>query len=1220
MKNEIDDIIGSFVNKRLSDKIKEVLTSNKSAIVLDFNDIDQFSPELGDHLLKNPEETIDTIKYFVNEMSVPHKELDIAIRIKNLPKNAQMLIREIRSKHIGLFIQIQGLIKTAASVKPVASSIDFECQSCGHITKVEQKEMTQRAPSICTNCGKKGRFKIAKKYLVDTQRIMLEEAPEDLEGGEQPEHINVVLKKDLVDPKFERNIIPGNKVVVSGIINESAIYYPSGKRSNTSDTFLLASYVEAVEQGYEDIIVTKEEELAIKELANDKMIYSKFKNSIAPNIFGHDNIKEAIVMQLFGGVRKASASGNSVIRGDIHILLVGDPGTSKSSLLKYVTGIAPKARYVVGMGSSAAGLTATIIKDEATRSYILEAGALPLTNKGLLMIDELDKMNKDDRVAMHEALEQQSYSYDSKLLLSDGSEVKIGELVDKYMTIDKKHVTKGNSCEILDAKELNLKILTTDFNKIFETRAFQLSRHKSKKKMIRIKLQNGRELTVTPEHPVWVFENGRFETIPAQDLKKQMQVPIPSFLPVSGIDQGMPIEATAINNKLVHNDSSFCRWMGYLLTDGSYELNRGIKNGVNFTNTDISLIKDFYELTHKIFGIKSYVQIRKPKIIKDKYVSKTCYFVRATSKSIVLFLNALDSTILEKSNRKKIPDLLMRTSNKNISELLKAMFEGDGFATKNRIGLVSSCKEKIEQVNTLLLRFGINSTIYEEKLPSGKSFYKLTITGIKNLIKFKENIGFLSEKKNNTLLQQVAGKNTSTSRNDSINGVGNVLSDIARKLRVKPSTVVPQNINDVISSRKFIKAVTRLNEKTTEIQKAESRLFSDKNLSMEDLIKIRQTLKISCLDLGNNSEVSGSLINYWENKKIEDMSRSHPVYQKETIYRNALIKIINEMKEAIEAIKPLSDVAFGDIGFTKIKKIEKVKYENEWVYDVGVMPTHTLIVNGAVAHNSISISKANIHATLTAQTSVLAAANPKLGRFNPFDVISSQIELPPTLINRFDLIFILKDRPDKEMDALIAQRILEANRDINKNKPEIPPNIMKKYIAYAKQNIKPKMSMDAIKIIEEFYLKLRSQYSTEGEEVKPIPISARQLEAIVRLTEASAKVRLSEYATLEDAKRAVDLMMSYLSDVGVDSSTGQLDIDRIITGMPSSQRNTVLTVKSMIKSETDSMPMGSSVPLSKIYEDAEKAGIDTDKVDSAISILKREGEIFEPKPSFIKLL
>ncbi len=146
MKNEIDEIASSFVNKRLANKIKEVFTSNKNAIVLEFNDIDQFSPELGDYLLRNPEEALDTIKYYVNETSLPHKDLDLEIRVKNLPKNAQMLVREIRSRHMGLLIQVQGLIKTAASVKPVASAIDFECQSCGHITKVEQKEMTQRAP------------------------------------------------------------------------------------------------------------------------------------------------------------------------------------------------------------------------------------------------------------------------------------------------------------------------------------------------------------------------------------------------------------------------------------------------------------------------------------------------------------------------------------------------------------------------------------------------------------------------------------------------------------------------------------------------------------------------------------------------------------------------------------------------------------------------------------------------------------------------------------------------------------------------------------------------------------------------------------------------------------------------------------------------------------------------------------------------------------------
>ncbi len=676
MKKEFEDDISSFVSKKLGEEIKKVLSTNKGAIVIDFNDIDSYSPEIGDYILREPEEALADIKFFVGEATSPYKQFDIEVRIKNLPKTAQLLIREIRSKHISKIVQITGLIKLAASVRPVADSLDFECGACGHVIRVEQKERNQKQPSICPNCGRKGKFKIVSKKLIDTQRILLEEAPEDLEGGAQPEHIDVILKKDLVDPKFERNIIPGNKVVVTGVVSEHPVIYPSGKKSNTSEIFIAASYLEAVEQGYEDITVTKEEEIMIRELSKDKLIYTKFRNSIAPNIYGHDNIKDAIVLQMFGGVRKTSESGASTIRGDVHLLLVGDPGTAKSTLLKYVANVAPKARYVVGMGSSAAGLTATIIKDEATRSYILEAGALPLTHKGILMIDEIDKMNKDDRVAMHEALEQQT----------------------------------------------------------------------------------------------------------------------------------------------------------------------------------------------------------------------------------------------------------------------------------------------------------------------------------------------------------------------------------------------------------------------------------------------------------------------------------------------------------------------------------------------------------------ISISKANIHATLSAQTSVLAAANPKLGRFNPFDVISNQIELPPTLINRFDLIFILRDRPNKETDKLVAQRILEANKDIDKNKSEISIPIMKKYIAFAKQHIRPIITNEAMKIIEEFYLKLRAQYLTEGEEVRPIPISARQLEAVVRLTEASAKVRLSEAAGIEDAKRSIDLMMSYLSEVGIDKSTGEMDIDRVITGIPSSQRGAILSVKSIIKSEIEILPPGTALPISRVYEVADKAGISKDRVDEAISVLKKEGELFEPKYGYLKLL
>jgi replicative DNA helicase Mcm len=1064
MKNEIDEIVSSFVNKRLTNKIKEVFTSNKNAVVLEFNDIDQFSPELGDYLLKNPEEALDTIKYYVNETSLPHKDLDIEIRIKNLPKNAQMLVREIRSKHMGLLIQVQGLIKTAASVKPVASAIDFECQSCGHITKVEQKEMTQRAPSICTNCGKKGRFKVIKKYLVDTQRIMLEEAPEDLEGGEQPEHINIVLKKDLVDPKFERSIIPGNKVVVSGIINESAIYYPSGKKSNTSDTFLLASYVEAVEQGYEDILVTKEEEMAIKELANDKLIYTKFKNSIAPNIFGHDNIKEAIVMQLFGGVRKAALSGNSVIRGDIHILLVGDPGCLRS---------------------------------------------------------------------------------DERIVLGNGAIVKIGN-------IGKTHL-----------EEIKQDVLIDEKSKTDTTSRFHIYKNQQ---VMEIITESGKSIVGTFNHPLLIKENEKTINPNKASLTKQKNtkwkrldeikkgdyVMIITQIPCSitrKVETGFVSDKKNKMPRLM--TEKLAGLIGYMLGKGQIN-NSEYKTEFFVSYEDKDILSQLKSFVKSELGIKPQTHISSLKTMahKNKITESENrdYSVSIKSKTIAENFSFL------KDNR--VPDSILKSGNKVFRYFLRWLFEAngniavDGIKDKGVISYKSTNLELLRDVQIMLLRFSIQSKILFDKNSNGNS---LEIINAADIIKFYKSIGFASRAKNEKL------------------------KEIVKSLKG----------TKIYKDKRF--------EKVVDI----------KVLGKEDVydIEVPKSHRFIANGIVSHNTSKSSLLKYVTGiapkaRYVVGMGSSAAGLTATIIKDEATRSYILEA-----GALPLTNK-----GLLMIDELDKMNKDDR------------VAMHEALEQQSISISKANIHATLTAQTSVLAAANPKLGRFNPFDVISSQIELPPTLINRFDLIFILKDKPDRETDTLIAQRILEANRDIDKNKPEIPPNIMKKYIAYAKQNIKPKISVDAMKIIQEFYLKLRSQYSTEGDEVKPIPISARQLEAIVRLTEASAKVRLSDYATVEDAKRAIDLMMSYLGDVGVDSSTGQLDIDRVITGISSSQRNTVLTVKSIIKSEIDSMPMGSAVTMSKIYEDAEKSGIDQDKVDSAISVLKREGEIFEPKPSFIKLL
>ncbi len=268
----------------------------------------------------------------------------------------------------------------------------------------------------------------------------------------------------------------------------------------------------------------------------------------------------------------------------------------------------------------------------------------------------------------------------------------------------------------------------------------------------------------------------------------------------------------------------------------------------------------------------------------------------------------------------------------------------------------------------------------------------------------------------------------------------------------------------------------------------------------------------------------------------------------------------------------------------------------------------------AMENQTVSISKANIQATLISRTTVLAAANPKFGRFDPYGIVAEQIDLPPTLINRFDLIFTIKDLPDNEKDNKIASHILSLHQKPDTQEPEIDTVLLKKYIAYAKKKIIPKLTDEAIEEIKKYYLKMRSSGSADGG-IKTIPISARQLEALVRMSEASARVRLSEEVTKKDAKKAIELLEFSLMEVGFDKETGKIDIDRIATGVSASARSHIITVKEIIN-ELGSK-IGKTIPIDDVVAAAKEKGVSEDKVEEALEKLKRTGDLFEPRHGFI---
>ncbi len=391
----------AFITRNYAEKASIAVRNNES-LFIDFNLLDIEEPDLADDLLNNPEETLDLFKKAYEELELP-----LYPRFINLPPSNIIKIKDIRTRNLHKFIQIEGIVRQASEVRPASASIIFECPACAQRIEEIQTSNRVKEPKRCPNCGRVGRFTVVDKKLEDTQRIVLEELPEKMEGGEQPQRIDVLLKNDLVDPTIVKKTCPGSKVEITGILNDVPIYLRSGGKSNRYDLILIANGIRPIEYEFTEIEITEKDEEEIKKFASDPNVFKKFVESIAPNIYGNEEIKEAIAIQLFGGVRKVRSDGTAV-RGDIHILLVGDPGVSKTQLLTFVAKIAPKARYVSGKSSSAAGLTAAVVKDDFIRGWSLEAGALVLANKGIALIDELDKMSPEDRSALHEGLESQT--------------------------------------------------------------------------------------------------------------------------------------------------------------------------------------------------------------------------------------------------------------------------------------------------------------------------------------------------------------------------------------------------------------------------------------------------------------------------------------------------------------------------------------------------------------------------------------------------------------------------------------------------------------------------------------------------------------------------------------------------------------------------------------------------------------------------------------------
>ena len=420
--DQVKDFLVQFKDKsgayKYVEEIDQMMAKKVQYLVVDYNDLVSH-PEIESVFNTKPDEMLlvfaTAIKDILKERFPQYAEKiqhDVRVRIANYP--AQRSLREINAEVIGKMTSVSGMVVRSSEIKPLAKELVYVCPE-GHRTKrVQEKGLEFNEPLKCDDgkCTHKDLdLNPEESRFIDFQMVRLQELPEDLPPGQLPHYVDVTVLQDLVD-----NARPGDRIILTGIVRIEQEHIPSmrGKsgiyrlRIQGNNIEFLGGRGTKTSRSIEREEISIDEEKIIKSLAKNADNYERLVASFAPHISGQDIIKEAILLLIVGSTQRILTDGTK-IRGDINIFLVGDPGTAKSEMLKFCARIAPRGLYTSGRGSTAAGLTAAVVRDKIG-IMMLEAGAVVLGDQGLVCIDEFDKMKPEDRSALHEVMEQQSAS------------------------------------------------------------------------------------------------------------------------------------------------------------------------------------------------------------------------------------------------------------------------------------------------------------------------------------------------------------------------------------------------------------------------------------------------------------------------------------------------------------------------------------------------------------------------------------------------------------------------------------------------------------------------------------------------------------------------------------------------------------------------------------------------------------------------------------------
>ncbi len=750
----------------------------------------------------------------------------------------------------------------------------------------------------------------------------------------------------------------------------------------------------------------------------------------------------------------------------------------------------------------------------------------------------------------------------TKIMLADGSIENIRDIVESTLNKNGTHKVEDGVYAISnrDLFSLNLD------GRIEESKATYFWKLKAPEFLYEIETFTGKSVRVTQEHPFFVLSNSLILSKPAKDLK----------------------------------DGEFIATPRYINIPGKIQKLQSIKRGM--TNANIVQLPEI--LTPRLARLLGY-------LIGDGYVRRT----------------------------KSIPQIIMKSPQEVVKEFIKAYFDCKASIGKEGIIIVSVNKDLLDDIRLLLLRFGILSQLNQTYSRTTNTnnhkrtiYYRVSILG-ENAQKYMKIISFTSQEKIRKLKSIFSNKKFNTNI-DIIPNIKFILKETRKALGLTQfhcgiDRTIYQHLEreDRNPSRATLKAIVTAFKKSLAAQI----LFNDEKFAIA-------SRNIRVLELLSYSHIFWDKVKAIRKVKIkEEWVYDLQVEPTHNFIANGMIVHNTRFLQHVSELAPKSIYVSGksvsSAGLTVTAEKDEFG-EGGWVLKAGALVLASggnisidefdkineedrAAMHEAMEVQQISVAKAGIVAKFKSKTALLAAANPKYGRFDQTRNLAEQFDVAPTLMSRFDLIFPIVDILDEEKDSKLAQHILSAH--IGKPIQEegerpIDRDLLRKYIAYARRYISPQITTGAVEKIKDFYVELRRM----SKDVGSVAITPRYLEGLVRLSEANAKLRLNQLAEERDAEVAISLMRYVMKQVMTDKATGLFDVDTVTTGKPKSERDKLQKIDVILEIIHTHLKKEDSAEIEAVVSDAISYGMDEQTARRIIAELLRRGEIYEREHGHVR--